>query len=584
MSDSLRQGPLGSAEATPWVIFGASAGGVILFALGWLGASVAGWMCGHGYSPPPFDGASFFTLLKHGPQPLWPHVPGGELIAGIIGGEGLGLALLVATMGWIWHHLGHPLGLARPSDVRHLRQRAMAKRAKQMRPSLSGPVPLQQIGILLGRMGRRLQLFSSWEDVILAIMGPRAGKTAGIAVPAILAAPGAVMATSNRADVMQITKAERAKAGKIWQFDPQGIAFSEQTMWWDMISQARTVEGAQRLAGCFVSVAADASYRHDFWFGAARNTLTSLLHAAAVGGYTVLDVLAWLANPLDRDPIKALEEARMHALAAQLTGTIAGAPETRDGIYETSRQCVACLLDPRIAAWVTPQDNMDRFDPIDFVTTRDTLYLLSKDGGGSAAGLVTAATDAVLQAAIYEAECQGGRIDPPFLPMLDECANIARIEDLPDLYSHLGSRSIPIVSILQSYRQGVKAWGEAGMDAMWSAATTKLLGAGLDDADFAAKISLLIGDHEIWRRSTSFGGSSGHSNSVQPHDKRALQASDVRMMKKGTALLLATGTRIARITLFQWHQGKDAARLGAAAKTEQKAIQARAIKAREARR
>jgi hypothetical protein len=122
------------------------------------------------------------------------------------------------------------------------------------------------------------------------------------------------------------------------------------------------------------------------------------------------------------------------------------------------------------------------------------------------------------------------------------------------------------------------------MDAMWSAATTKLLGAGLDDADFAAKISLLIGDHEIWRRSVSFGGASGHSNSVQPHDKRAVQASDVRLMKKGTALLLATGTRIARITLFQWHQGEDASVLGDAAKVEQKAIQARAIKARESRR
>ncbi|WP_425567929.1 TraM recognition domain-containing protein [Nonomuraea dietziae] len=52
------------------------------------------------------------------------------------------------------------------------------------------------------------------------------------------------------------------------------------------------------------------------------------------------------------------------------------------------------------------------------------------------------------------------------------------IEDLPDLYSFLGSLGIPIVTILQSYQQGARVWGQAGMDALWGAATVKVLGAG----------------------------------------------------------------------------------------------------------
>lgn len=567
---------MGAGEATPWVITSTGLGGLGVLALAQLGGALASFSTGHGFRRPPYSIRTLMLLGLHGPGPLWPGVPPGALIAGIALAETAGAAALITVCVMVWRALGGPLGLATRWDVRHLTYKKMAQRARTLRPSLGEHPAPREVGILLGRMSRRRQLYSSWEDVILALMGPRAGKTSGLAVPAILDAPGPVIATSNRADVMQITAEARAAAGTVWIFDPQGIAFSDQHMWWDMLARARTIEGAGRLAGCFVSVAADASYRHDFWFGAARNTLTALFHAAARSGASVTDVLAWLANPLDRTPVTALRAAGMYTLAGQLAGTVAGAPETRDGIYETARQCVACLLDPKIVEWVTPHDRLPRFDPVPFMSSRDTIYLLSKDGGGSAAGLVTAATDALLQSAIGEAERQGGRMDPPCVPVLDEAANIARIEDLPDLYSHLGSRSIPCLTILQSYRQGVKAWGEPGMDALWSAATTKLLGAGLDDPDFAAKISLLVGDHEIWRRSSSFGGSNGSSTSVQQHDKRGMQASDVRRLKKGHALLLATATKIAAIELFQWHQGERAAQLSAAFERERAAIKARA--------
>jgi TraM recognition site of TraD and TraG len=48
---------------------------------------------------------------------------------------------------------------------------------------------------------------------------------------------------------------------------------------------------------------------------------------------------------------------------------------------------------------------------------------------------------------------------------LDEAANICHIADLPDLYSHLGSRGITPVTILQSYEQGITVCGEHGMAA-----------------------------------------------------------------------------------------------------------------------
>ena len=265
----------------------------------------------------------------------------------------------------------------------------------------------------------------------------------------------------------------------------------------------------------------------------------------------------------------------MAAMAEQLQGTVRGAVETRDGIYETARQCVACLLDPEILAWVSPDPYLPQFRPDRHVLGRDTLYLLSKDGGGSAAGVIAGLADATLRAGVVAAERMGGRLDPPMTAVLDEAANVCRISDLPDLYSHLGSRGINVVTLLQSYRQGSRVWGEAGMDALWGAATIKLLGAGLDDADFVEKVSKLVGQHDVSTVSVS-RSRDGSSRSTSYRQEHVLPPDRIRALPKGTALLLATGIRPAVITLRPWYKEPDAGRISAQARQEVAAITERA--------
>ncbi len=45
---------------------------------------------------------------------------------------------------------------------------------------------------------------------------------------------------------------------------------------------------------------------------------------------------------------------------------------------------------------------------------------------------------------------QGGRLPVPLVMVLDEAANVCRIRELPDLYSHLGSRGVVVQTVLQS--------------------------------------------------------------------------------------------------------------------------------------
>jgi hypothetical protein len=98
-----------------------------------------------------------------------------------------------------------------------------------------------------------------------------------------------------------------------------------------------------------------------------------------------------------------------------------------------------------------------------FVQSGDTLYLHSKEGQGSSAGLVTTLAMALCDAAEQFAKrSPGGRLAVPLVGVLDEAANICRWRQLPDLYSHYGSRGIPLLTLLQSGSQGAQVWGQTG--------------------------------------------------------------------------------------------------------------------------
>ena len=62
----------------------------------------------------------------------------------------------------------------------------------------------------------------------------------------------------------------------------------------------------------------------------------------------------WLDDPATPTPAELLDDAGYQALASALRGAQMGAPETRDGIYQTARTAAKCLHDPQIMAWVTP--------------------------------------------------------------------------------------------------------------------------------------------------------------------------------------------------------------------------------------
>src|SRR5690606_883612 len=114
----------------------------------------------------------------------------------------------------------------------------------------------------------------------------------------------------------------------------------------------------------------------------------------------------------------------------------------------------------------------------------------------SSAPLVSALTEAVIDVAMRKASRSAfGRLPIPLLAVLDEAANVVRWQDLPKQYSQFRSSGIVVMTVLQSWAQGARCWGDDGMNALWSAANIKVFGSGVDDANFLRERSEAIGEH-----------------------------------------------------------------------------------------
>src|SRR4051812_41934062 len=151
----------------------------------------------------------------------------------------------------------------------------------------------------------------------------------------------------------------------------------------------------------------------------------------------------------------------------------------------------------------------------------------------------------------------GGRLLVPLVAVLDEAANVCRWPELPNLYSHYGSRGILLMTMLQSWSQGVEVWGRDGMRKLWSAATIKLYGGGVAEVDFLADLSQLIGEYTRHTTSVSHA-KTGRSTTHATERERVLDVADLAALPKGRAIVLAAGAPPALVRTLPWMTGPRA--------------------------
>ena len=163
--------------------------------------------------------------------------------------------------------------------------------------------------VFLGRAHYRHRLQVPLEEHLLIMAPPRTYKTAFLA-DVILRYPGPVLATTTKPDLHTLTSAVRAQYGEVHVFNPQHIGGVPSTFRWSPVQGCQDPATAIRRADSFAFAVSQKGVEDgSFWSAKASDYLRGYFHAAALAGYDLRAVAAWVSGADPGTPEQILTDA-----------------------------------------------------------------------------------------------------------------------------------------------------------------------------------------------------------------------------------------------------------------------------------
>lgn len=486
----------------------------------------------------------------------------------ILGGVLLGLVCwLVAWRAKRRRGKGLAGGSEVASTVGHERAR---KDAAQSLPSLDSKqvaaAPPAQLGLVLGCEYRSREMIVIGHNDAMSVMGGSgAGKTSYVMGPAALEARGPLVVTSNEVGILDVIAKTRRKLGRVWVFDPLDRACWPDPMVYDPVAgcrdgQVALARGTAFVAGCGAD--GQDSTNAGFFRTNAKIAMRVLLHAAALDGRTIEDVLAWVPTIRNgaKAPLNVLRDsddpAAEHAWEAVLESVATGADETVSSTLNTLSQVVDPLTLKSIRRWLVPREGAKTFDAAKFVDSRDTLVLLSDDSTSTNVGpLATMLFQEVVDAIKAQAPfTTHGRLDPPMRIVGDEIANIAPIEKLPEMSTELRKLGVQMILAFQSDQQLKTRWGAERGQMLLEQMAAEVVLPGIKSPETLNRYSDLAGTVDVLERTINRDADGERSgDGAQMQERKILRPHEIREMPDGRALLIWRNARGMLITLQPWY-------------------------------
>jgi type IV secretory pathway TraG/TraD family ATPase VirD4 len=169
--------------------------------------------------------------------------------------------------------------------------------AAQTRPGLTASqrkhAPVEQIGLPLGTSTSGEPVVLPLEDHAVVVATTGAGKSRVVMIPAALSAPGGLVLTCTRPDILDVVATRRGGLGRLWVFDPLDRLGWPEPMVWDPVAGCRHGETALARGLAFAAgLGADdrGSTNAGFFRANAASALTRLLHAADLDGRPIAEL------------------------------------------------------------------------------------------------------------------------------------------------------------------------------------------------------------------------------------------------------------------------------------------------------
>ena len=530
----------------------------------WLWGGLAGLLFGHGW--PRVGAGQLATVLARLPGRLahpaaaWPPgarglLPGTAGFYGalaMLGACGAALAAGASRAGLLTRLGRRPAGTrwASRGELRTLYGRARTGR------------------LALGRCGGRL-LYAEQRHALVAFGPPQSGKSAGLAVPALLEWDGPAVASSIKTDLLSSTVSRRRALGPVFVFDPFELSGAE-AQTWSPLRGAATWDGALEVAWR-LAAAGELDQRGveggDFWAIAAEQRLAPLLYTAARAGVGMDTVVRWTYGQGSRELDGAIsqltgsarDEAELegaHSAYDALRAFEAQADRTRSSIEATAQGLLRAYRFARVlrsarSSEITPDALLDE---------RATLYLI---GDAKASKLLRpiflALLSEIVDRAYERATLAGGRLELPMLLCLDEAGNVAPLPNLAEIASTAPSHNIQLVSIFHDLAQARSRYGRKA-ETMVNSHRARMLLPGVADLDTLRYFSGLAGEEEA-RETTRTVGSGGGSRTMGVRRRPLVAPEALRQLPAGRALLLYGRLPPAEVRLRMWFEDRRLRRL-----------------------
>ncbi len=425
--------------------------------------------------------------------------------------------------------------------------------------------------LVLGRRDGRI-VRAEERHALVAFGPPQSGKSAGLAVPALLEWNGPAVASSIKTDLLAVTLRRRQKLGSVFIFDPFALSgVSSHT--WSPLHGATTWDGALEVAWR-LAAAGELDQRGveggDFWAIAAEQRLAPLLFVAARSGAGIHGLVRWVYGQGPRELHEALDRALMqtrddadqtdvHAAYDAVRAFEAQADRTRSSIEATAQ----ALLRAYRFARVTQSASSCEITADHLLDDSATLYLI---GDAKASKLLRplflALLSEVVDRAYERATLAGGRLELPLLLCLDEAGNVAPLPNLAEIASTAPSHNIQLVSIFHDLAQARARYGRQ-TETVVNSHRARMLLPGVADLDTLRYFAGLVGEEEA-RDLTRTTGAGGTTRSTARRRRPLVAPEALRQLPDRQALLLYGRIAPTQLRLRMWFEDRRLRRLAGA--------------------
>ena len=542
-------------------------GGAVL----WLAGEVAGWLYGGRWPKVSISdmGPVLVNLARHPADPVaaWPPqartlLPGTVAFYFIFA---LLLLLLTVVLIVLNNGLKRVRGRVRkvivvpgpPAAANKVQQpswaRPQAFRDLYVREPVAGRVTL-------GRANGRVVAAEPLQSVIA--LGPtQSQKTAGLVVPAVFEWDGPVLAASVKSDLISTTIDQRWQRGEVYLFDPTGITGLDQNSW-SPLGRCGTWHGAYRTALSLVSAGQPQAHATlaapDLHHNMAPTLLAPLLHAAAISGRTMADVVRWVQR-LERAEVRQEVTAALNLTEEQAPQdaiqSVWNLGENRGQVYANVLAAVVAYADPAVKEAV----------PATQLTAERLL-----DGGANTAYVCAAAHEqrrlgplfvALLQEVIdlaYERSATNGApLHPPLLVALDDAAVSAALPQLDMLASTAAAHGVQLVTTFRSLTQMQSRYADRA-EAVFANHRARILLSGITDQPTLGLLSHLLEDETLQQvASAEAAPAEGDKKEALARSRsNASPAEALRHIHPGQGVLLYEHLPPAFLTLRPWFRDR----------------------------